>query len=207
MIVTRRYIAAVILIIIAAIISFLGIKKYESSQAFSENKFKIVLDAGHGEPDGGAVGVNGTIEKDINFAIVQKLQEVLEGRGAEVILTRGDDYGLQDESAETIREMKVSDMNKRLEIMKESGADLFLSIHMNSFSDGSVHGLHIFYAKSHPEAEETAKRIQENIAEVTGAEAHAVKTADENLYLKKDPPMPAILAECGFLSNQEEEKK
>ncbi|MCC8160306.1 MAG: N-acetylmuramoyl-L-alanine amidase, partial [Oscillospiraceae bacterium] len=132
MIVTRRYIAAVILIIIAVIISFFGIKKYESSQTFSENTLKIVLDAGHGEPDGGAVGVNGTIEKDINFAIVQKLQEVLEARGAEVILTRSGDYGLQDESAETIREMKVSDMNKRLEIMKESGADLFLSIHMNS---------------------------------------------------------------------------
>ncbi|MCC8161043.1 MAG: N-acetylmuramoyl-L-alanine amidase, partial [Oscillospiraceae bacterium] len=82
-----------------------------------------------------------------------------------------------------------------------------LSIHKNSFSDGSVHGLHIFYAKSHPEAEETAKRIQENIAEVTGAETHAVKTADEKLFLMKDPPMPAILAECGFLSNEEEEKK
>ncbi|MGN0106329.1 MAG: N-acetylmuramoyl-L-alanine amidase [Hominilimicola sp.] len=164
-------------------------------------------DAPHGEPDGGAVGINGTIEKDINLAIVQKIQEVLEGKGVEVILTREGDYGLQDESADTIRKMKVSDMNKRRTIIKESGADLFISIHMNSFGDSKVHGLHIFYDKSHPDIEETAKKIQDNIGAVTGAQTHTVKTADERLFLMKNPPIPAILVECGFLSNAEEEKK
>ena len=124
--------------------------------------------APHGEPDGGAVGVSGVVEKDINLAIVQKLQEVLESKGFEVILTRSGDSGLQDENAETIRKMKVSDMNKRLDIMKN---------------------------------------IQNKMSEVTGAEMHAVKTADERLFLMKNPPMPAILVECGFLSNPDEEKK
>ena len=91
--------------------------------------------APHGEPDGGAVGVSGVVEKNINLAIVQKLQEVLESKGFEVILTRSGDSGLQDENAETIRKMKVSDMNKRLDIMKNSHADIFVSIHMNSFGD------------------------------------------------------------------------
>lgn len=88
MIVMKKHIAAAVLIIIAVAVVFYGIKKYESSQTFADSDLKIILDAGHGDPDGGAVGVNGTLEKDINLAIVQKLQEVLEGKGAEVILTR-----------------------------------------------------------------------------------------------------------------------
>lgn len=207
MIIMKKHIAAVILIILAAIIAFVGIKKYESRQTFVQRDIKIILDAGHGEPDGGAVGVGGTLEKDINLAIVEKLREVLESKGVEVILTREGDSGLQDESAKTIRKMKISDMNKRREIVKDSGADLFISIHMNSFSDKNVSGLHIFYDKSHSGIEETAKQIQDNISEVTGAQAHTVKTADDSLFLMKNPPVPAILIECGFLSNPEEEKK
>lgn len=207
MIIMKKHIAAAIIIIIAVIIAFFGIKKYESRQTFADNNLKIVLDAGHGEPDGGAVGVSGTLEKDINLAIVQKLQEILEGKGIEVILTREGDSGLQEESADTIRKMKISDMNKRLNIIKNSEADLFISIHMNSFSDSTVHGLHIFYDKSHPDIEETAEKIQNNIGEVTGADTHTVKTADESLFLMKNPPIPAILVECGFLSNPDEEKK
>lgn len=123
------------------------------------------------------------------------------------MLTREGDSGLQAEEADTIRKMKVSDMRKRQEIIKNSGADLFLSIHMNSFTDSRVNGLHIFYDKAHPEIEETAKKIQDSIGKVTGAPTHAVKTADERLFLMKNPPVPAILIECGFLSNPEEEKK
>lgn len=207
MIVIRKHIAAVIVMIIAVIIAFFGIKKYENQQTFADNNLKIILDAGHGEPDGGAVGVSGVVEKDINLAIVKKTQEVLEGKGVQVILTRDDDYGLQEDSAGSIREMKVSDMNRRLDIMQDSNADLFLSVHMNSFGDKKVHGLHVFYDKSHPEAESLAKEIQNEIAKVTGADVHTVKTADEKLFLMKNPPIPAILIECGFLSNPEEEKK
>lgn len=131
----------------------------------------------------------------------------MEGTGAEVIMTREGDSGIYDESAATIRKMKVSDMRKRLDIIKNSGADLFLSIHMNSFSDSSVNGLHIFYDKNHPDIEPLAKEIQENISSVTGAAAHTVKTADEKLFLMKQSPIPSVLLECGFLSNPVEEQK
>lgn len=207
MIIMKKHIAAVILIILAVVIVFAGIKRYESRQTFANSKLSVLVDAGHGEPDGGAVGISGVVEKDVNLAIAQRLAEVLEGRGAEVTMTRSGDSGLQDESAKTIREMKRSDMNKRKKIIKNSGADLFLSIHMNSFSDSSINGLHIFYDKEHPEIEELAKEIQEGISEITGASVHAVKTADERLFLMKNPPVPSILVECGFLSNPEEEKK
>ena len=151
--------------------------------------------------------MSGTEEKDVNLAITEKLREVLESKGYAVIMTREGDSGLQDESADTIRKMKISDMKKRREIIEKSDADLFLSIHMNSFGDPKVSGLHIFYDKSHPDAEELADAIQKKIGSVTGAETHAVKTADASLFLMKNPPVPAILAECGFLSNPDEEAK
>ena len=175
MIFTRKHIVIAVLFAVVGIAIGIGIKHYETLQTFSSSDIKVVLDAGHGEPDGGAVGVSGVVEKD--------------------------------ENAETIRKMKVSDMNKRLDIMKNSHADIFVSIHMNSFGDQKVSGLHIFYDKNHPEIERLAKSIQNKMSEVTGAEMHAVKTADERLFLMKNPPMPAILVECGFLSNPDEEKK
>lgn len=206
MIFTKKHVAALLAAaaIVAAVIVF---RSCAVRQTFSSAGFTVILDAGHGSPDGGAVGISGTLEKDINLAIVEKLGEILQNRGITVIFTREGDSGLQDADAETIRKMKVSDMNKRHKIMEESDADLFLSIHMNSFSDPKVSGLHIFYDKSHPDAEELAKAIQSKIGDVTGAQTHTVKTADESLFLMKSAPIPAILAECGFLSNPEEEKK
>lgn len=168
--------------------------------------YTVVVDAGHGEPDGGAVGVNGTIEKDINLQIALKLQEVLESRGVRVIMTREDDNSICDKSAKTLHEKKVSDMHNRLEIINTSGADLFVSIHMNSFSDPSSGGLHVFYSRNHPEAEETASLIQDAMSELTGAKTHAVKAASDTLYLMKNTVPPAILIECGFISNPEEER-
>ena len=188
--------------ILAAMISQNGI-----APAFSRhNSFKVVLDAGHGAPDGGAVGASGTEEKDINLDIVLKLQEILESRGTTVILTRSGDNGIYESTAQTIHEMKVSDMHNRRDIVNNSGADLFLSIHMNAFGSSSAGGLHVFYARNHPEAEETAKRIQECIASLTGAKPHAVKTASDSLFLMKDPVPPAVLVECGFITNPDEER-
>lgn len=91
--------------------------------------------------------------------------------------------------------------------MKTKNADLFISIHMNSFENKSANGLHIFYSENHKEIEPLAKEIQNRIAKITGAKTHAVKYAEKSLFLMKNPPIPAILIECGFISNPEEEKK
>lgn len=200
----------VLLIFFAVVVASLlcAAATYMFSEAAGEDtKERIIIDAGHGDPDGGAVGALGTLEKDINLAISMKLAEVLEGKGFSVVMTRTGDKGIYDDSCTTIREMKRSDMNTRLSIMKNSGADLFVSIHMNSFTNKKANGLHIFYSKNHEEIEPLAASIQDRIAKITGAATHAVKTADESLFLMKKPPVPAILAECGFLSNEQEEKK
>lgn len=168
--------------------------------------FCVIVDAGHGAPDGGAVGIGGTVEEKINLAIAKKLCEVLENKGIRVVMTREDENGLfTDEIG--IKEMKVRDMRKRLDIMGKSGANLFVSIHMNYFPSEKVNGLRIFYSAKHPEIKPLAEQIQDKIAQITGAKTAAVKIADKNLFLMKNPPIPAILAECGFLSNEEEEKK
>lgn len=170
-------------------------------------QLSVIVDAGHGDPDGGTVGTNGTIEQKINLEIAKKLQEVLEGKGIHVIMTRTTDSGLQSQNADTIRQMKREDMQRRRKIMEESNADLFISIHMNYFDSEKIHGLRLFYDKAHPEMEELAEIMQEKMGAVTGAEIKAVKTADTSLFLMKNPPVPCVLVECGFLSNPEEEKK
>ena len=208
MVITKKHIGILIAALAVLIAAAAACRIREVTPTLSGNGgFTVILDSGHGSPDGGAVGVSGTEEKDINLAIAEKLRKILESRGFTVIMTREADSGLQSADAQTIREMKISDMHKRREVMEESDADLFLSIHMNSFSDPSVSGLHIFYDKSHPDAEDIAKRIQQKIGEVTGAKTHTVKTADDSLFLMKNAPIPAILAECGFLSNPDEEAR
>lgn len=196
-----------VLYIICFVFVFICSAGFITRAALKHNVITVIVDAGHGEPDGGAVGVTGILEKDVNLEIAQRTREVLEGKGFNVIMTRTGDSGIFDEKSETIRDKKKSDMKARFEIMKGSGADLFLSIHMNSFENKSAHGLNVFYTEEFPEIKPLAEAIQVRISEITGADTHAVKSADNRLYLMKNPPIPAILAECGFISNPEEEKK
>ena len=131
-------------------------------------------------------------EKDFNLKVANYLKNLLSPNW-KVYMTREEDEFVAAEHGASLANM--------------CRADIFVSIHMNSFGDQKVSGLHIFYDKNHPEIERLAKSIQNKMSEVTGAEMHAVKTADERLFLMKNPPMPAILVECGFLSNPDEEKK
>jgi len=166
----------------------------------------VVCDAGHGMPDGGAVGVAGTFEQEINLAVTKKLDEVLESRGIEVVMTRNSDDGIYDEDSDTIRKKKVDDMHKRLDIINNSGADLFVSIHMNSFTDSSARGVHIFYNNDNEELKRAAEYIKNRIGDVTGAKVYDIKKASKDIYLMKNSQVPAILVECGFLSNPQEEQ-
>ena len=177
-------------------------------QDADKGKTVVVIDAGHGLPDGGAVGAGGTVEQEINLEVSKKVEEVLEGKGITVIMTRKNENCLSEQAeGKSLREMKREDMNQRLKIIKKSDADLFVSVHMNQFQQPEINGLRLFYDKSDPETEELAKMLQERMSEVTGAKMYAVKAADLTLFLMKNPPVPALLVECGFISNPQEEKK
>lgn len=204
---SKRQIVSGLLVLVLGLSTGIALRYSSHLKTFGKGEvMRILVDPGHGLPDGGAVGIGGTVEQEINLAIAKKLQEVLTGKGITVVMTRSTEEGLHTEE-DGIRQMKRNDMQTRLRMMKDSGADLFLSIHMNYFTSSEVNGLRVFYAKNHPEVKLLAEEIQLRMGGVTGAKMVAVKAADANLFLMKAPPIPAILVECGFLSNPEEEKK
>lgn len=166
---------------------------------------QIILDAGHGGMDGGAVGVNNTPEQGINLAITLKLKELLQLNGFEVILTRPNENSIHDPSEKTIAKQKRSDMRNRMKIIENHPNALFVSIHQNKFSDPSCKGAQIFYSPNHSNSEQLAKLLQESFRENLQPEnSREIKASDESLYLLWNAEIPAVLVECGFLSNPNE---
>lgn len=167
----------------------------------------IIIDAGHGAPDGGAVGQSGVLEKDLNLAVAKALQKFLESGGTQVILTRSDDNGIFDVSG-SIKSKKVSDIKNREKLMQESNADAFISIHMNKFPQKQYSGPQVFYSVNHDDSKKLAECIQNNmISALSPVSEREIKEAYDSIYLLKNATIPAVLIECGFLSNDIEEKK
>lgn len=171
------------------------------------NERIIVVDAGHGEPDGGAVGASGTVESALNLAVAEKLGNLLEKRGFTTVMTREDENGLYDTEDGSIRQKKKEDMANRLEIINNSGADLVVSIHMNIFRDSKYRGAEVLYSEKFENALLLAELIQAEIVSTDPEnQTRGVQKADSGLYLMKNAEIPAVIVECGFISNPEEEK-
>ena len=121
----------------------------------------ILIDPGHGGFDGGAVGVNGTVEKNVNLAISLKLRDMLNDAGFTVVMTRESDCALNDTGDTTIRKRKISDMRARLNLTKLYPGSVLISIHQNKLSgDSRVHGAQIFFSPNEPSSKELAQSIQ-----------------------------------------------
>ena len=179
----------------------------KASPAAAKKAKTIVIDAGHGMPDGGAVGASGALEAPLNLDVAMHLAQCLKKDGHKIIMTRKDENGIFDDGAASTREKKVSDMHAREKIMNESGADLFLSIHMNKFEIAKYSGPQVFYAPQFEEGKALAEAIQKSlIADLKPEKEREAKMSDGNIYLLKKAQIPAILIECGFLSNPDEEK-
>ncbi len=175
---------------------------------FFEKKETIVLDAGHGGEDGGASGADGVLEKDINLAIALKLEQYLKSRNYQVIMIRSGDYSVGDNSLSTVAERKRSDTKNRLRVVEEAGECVFVSIHQNHFSESKYSGAQMFYSGNREESAVLAESIRKNVVEALQPENHREnKEADSNIYLLKNCKVPAVLVECGFLSNPEEARK
>ena len=169
---------------------------------------QIVLDPGHGGPDGGAVGVDGIVEKEINLAIGQKLRDLLVLNGFQVTMTREDDRSIHDEGVTGIRNQKVSDMNNRLEIMQKYPEATFVSIHQNQFSASQYSGAQVFYSPNNPASQTLAAITQRRLKEMLQPENNReYKKAGSELFLLYYAQCPAVLVECGFLSNSQEAHK
>ena len=162
----------------------------------------IALDAGHGGYDGGAVGrVSGTPEKGLNLDVARRLATILEAQGAQIVMTRTDDYALCDEHP-PIRK-KLQDMQRRAAIIEQSGAQMVLSIHMNEYAGRSQSGPQVFYREGCPAGRLLAGAIQEAMNETLAPKKKRSALGGDYYILTLG--RPSVLVECGFLSNAGEE--
>ena len=167
----------------------------------------IVLDAGHGGLDSGAVGGNGTLEKDVNLSIVRILRDMLELSGFDVVLTRSEDISIYDAGVEGIRNQKLSDMDNRLEIVQSYPDSIFLCIHQNNYTDPQYFGGQMFYNNNNPNNRTLAQIMQNKFAELQPGNASEIKLSGDELFLLKSNQNPSLMIECGFLSNPDEEAR
>ncbi len=163
----------------------------------------IVIDAGHGGHDPGKVSSNGIQEKDINLSIAQYLKSYLSAQDYIVYITRNHDEGLHDEGASN---KKSSDMKNRISFFNEKKADLVISIHQNSYPDSFQHGAQTFFYEKSEESKLLATCIQNSLLQMDSSNTRKEKSTDSYYILKKSS-MPAVIVECGFLSNPDETAK
>ena len=196
--------------VIVAIITCLLIITYivPINASTIDNSDKVILiDPGHGGIDGGAKSKTGTIEKDINLQISLKLRDNLEEKGYKVYMTRDNDEGLY-EKGNTVKEKKREDLNRRVEMKKETECDIFVSIHQNMFPQSKCYGAQVWYA-SNDNSYNLATIVQDSIKEsVKDNNKRVAKPAAEAYLILRDKYEGAsILVECGFLSNPDEEAR
>ena len=165
----------------------------------------VILDPGHGGVDGGAEG-NGIVEKEVNLAIARKVREFCTLFGFEVRMTRDEDISIHDPGKNTVRAQKNSDLKNRLKLMTQDPTAVVVSIHLNKFPQSRIKGAQVFYAPKSPGSEELAQIVQDNFRGLLQPEnTRQIKKADSALFLLYNNTVtPAVLVECGFLSNPEE---
>lgn len=167
----------------------------------------LVIDAGHGGMDGGASGATGTTEQHINLSIAKRTQSLAGFFGVSTVMTREDEQSLDYKEGASIRRNKVADIKKRESIALSVKNPVFLSIHLNQFDDVQYKGAQVFYSKNNPEGALLAKALQESmVSGLDKSNKRKEKQALDTIYLLKKLRCPAVIVECGFLSNPQEEK-
>lgn len=155
----------------------------------------------HGGDDPGKIGINKAKEKEINLKIAKELEKMLEEEGIKIVMTRKDDAGLYDKSSHN---KKVEDMRRRCEIITKADPVFTVSIHQNSYPQESVKGAQVFYYGQSKEGRDLAETLQKSLVEQLDPQNHRQAKANESYYLLKKTPTPAVIVECGFLSNSKE---
>ena len=192
--------------VILIILAFYNLENFSDVNASAADDMTIILDAGHGGEDGGAVA-NGIIEKNINLSITKKLGALLKSAGFNVEYTRKSDTMLNAEGS-TLRERKLSDMKNRLSMFNSSEKNIVISIHQNKFTQEAYSGTQVFYSPNNENSAKLSEAIRENIVALLQPDnKRETKKADRGIYLLYNADTPAILVECGFISNAQEAQK
>lgn len=166
----------------------------------------LIIDAGHGGMDGGAVGTNGTVEKDVNLKVAKYLKDIAEKNGKKVIMTREEDTSLHTTDSSKIRDQKRSDLENRRQFLQQNNTGIFVSIHMNQYDSKDVKGAQVFYADN-DRSRNLANQIQASLINgLADGNKRVAKPAPSTLYIFKGCNSTAVVVECGFLSCPDEEK-
>ncbi|SHF25587.1 N-acetylmuramoyl-L-alanine amidase [Caldanaerobius fijiensis DSM 17918] len=189
---------AIVAIILALILGLDIFYDSAITMVFNRYNYDVVIDAGHGGGDPGKVSANGVREDIINLKIAYKLSSILEKNGIKVLMTRKRADKLEDGS-------DASKLKGRADMANSSGAKVFISIHLNSFPDPQYYGAQTFYQRGSIEGEKLAKIIQAELKKVDTSNFREALPID-GLYVLRNTKIPAVIVECGFLSNPEEEK-
>lgn len=198
------------LIILSAMLYLTFMANFSAAEASSMpiTQKTVIVDAGHGGDDGGAIGIDGTVEKDINLDIALKLEKILKFYGFNVIMTRTQDVMTCDDGLDSLRKRKISDIHNRFELMRKNPDAIFISVHQNKFEDSSQHGTQVFYSGNDERSKELAEAIQTSVTlTLQRKNDRVVKKSGSGIYLLYHAKIPAVLVECGFISNSDEEKK
>lgn len=183
---------------------------HEKSKAVSaiSNTVTYVIDAGHGGEDAGAIAHDGTLEKDLNLEIATLLCGLLELNGNNVKMTRDSDtllYDYYNDLEDYTGQKKVYDLKNRLRIAEEYENSIYVGIHMNKFSVAKYKGLQVYYSPNNENSFDLASKIRDNTRLYLQKDnKREIKRADSSIYILNKANMPAVLIECGFLSNDEE---
>ena len=178
-----------------------------TSADIDDDRITVIIDAGHGGEDGGAE-VDGILEKDINLSIADKLADTLRLCGVRVTEIRDEDISVYDDSAQTLREKKVSDLKHRVEIVNGSENNILVSIHQNKFDNSAYSGAQVFYSSNNDKSRVLAESIRNSVVSLLQNDnTRELKPANSDIYLLDNAIVPAVIVECGFLSNDEERAK
>ena len=198
------------LILLAALAAVYVIQQVSSGQTalvFSRMPEQVlIIDPGHGGEDGGAVSVSGQKESDLNLAIALDLDQLMGFYGVQTLMTREDDRSIHDPEAETLREKKVSDLHNRVSLVNRVEQATLISIHQNSYPDAQYHGTQVFYGED-TLSPPLAQGIQDLVRETLDPSNHRVpQRVADSVYLMNHISCRAVLVECGFLTNPEEDR-
>lgn len=207
LILRRRTIFAALAVMLLAAVWLWPRGDVAASAAIGIVKPVVILDAGHGGADGGAVSANGVAESGLNLAITLKLAGVLDFFGQSVVLTRTGEDSLADDKTASLRQQKVSDTRNRVALVNEYPHGVLLSIHQNTLpGHPTVQGAQAFH-NGREGAEPLAAAIQQALNEAVNEGEKSPRTTGDDVYLMKHVLCPAVLVECGFLSHPAETQR
>lgn len=162
----------------------------------------VVIDAGHGGVDPGAVGKGKVLEKDVTLAVSKRLQALVQQSGAKTIMVRENDSDLG--TSQGLLKRKREDLAQRIQLAMDAQAEVYISIHANSFPDAKMTGAQTFYHSDSPEGKLLAQSIQQELNSMT--KGKRVVKGNQDIYVLKKAHQAAVTVELGFLSNLEEEQ-